>query len=241
MMTGPKCDQPRCPSDCNGRGLCMNGMCACWSFYAGRECEMPIKCQEMCLDICNQDGESMRTHCNKCIGMCESSAPRSSSVFGGPPLGVHNPFEDLQTTLLQNNATGKNTRHSKEWIALRRKMQMQSKASNKKMAQTHRKVAMQKKRQMHGELDTRKKMLAQTKTSQGVKSTKRRTHRTHHEVKRAAGKRKAKPRSHREVYHRPAKLGHAKTNLSLLQEPHVSTRHHTHHHAEVSATRILKG
>lgn len=107
MMTGPKCDQPRCPNDCNGKGLCMNGVCACWGAFAGKDCKIPLACQEMCLDLCeaavNHKGEE---RCDNCIGMCESSAGKATSPFGGPKLGAHNPFEDLQSTLLQANATG---------------------------------------------------------------------------------------------------------------------------------------
>jgi len=95
-MTGPKCDTPRCPSDCHGRGLCMNGMCACWASYAGKDCRLPVACQESCLSVCETPGQEER--CNSCIGTCESSAPRSNSVFGAPALGSYSPFEDLQST-----------------------------------------------------------------------------------------------------------------------------------------------
>jgi hypothetical protein len=124
MMSGPKCDQPRCPNDCNGRGLCMNGMCACWGYYAGKECKIPVQCQETCFDLCEQPGSEQK--CNSCIGMCESSAPRSSSIFGGPALGVHNPFEDLQSTLLQQNTTA--VRPSSEWTSMQHKKKVHKKS-----------------------------------------------------------------------------------------------------------------
>jgi hypothetical protein len=103
MMTGPKCDQQRCPNDCSGRGLCMNGVCACWAAYAGNSCRMPVACRETCYSVCEAPGREER--CISCIGSCESSAPRTQSKLGGPPLGLHNPFEDLQSTFLQKNAT----------------------------------------------------------------------------------------------------------------------------------------
>merc|ERR1719456_561991 len=114
----------------------MNGLCACWSFYAGTDCKIPVQCAETCLDLCNTAGQERR--CNSCIGMCESSAPRSSSVFGGPPLGVHNPFEDLQTTLLQSNKTGKK-QASSEWLAMRKKQHVHHEVTQatKKKKKTH--------------------------------------------------------------------------------------------------------
>lgn len=123
MMTGPKCDQPRCPNDCNGRGLCLNGMCACWGFYAGKDCKMPVACQESCLHLCDTDPPTTESKqkCNTCIGTCESAAPKSSSVFGGPSLGAHNPFEDLQSTFLQNGANASKAHPSSEWSAMHKK------------------------------------------------------------------------------------------------------------------------
>merc|ERR1719454_2510937 len=67
-----------CPNDCAGNGLCMDGMCACWGFYAGYDCKMPVACQETCLETC-QEG-AREEACSSCIGLCESSAPRSNSV-----------------------------------------------------------------------------------------------------------------------------------------------------------------
>lgn len=149
MMTGPKCDQPRCPNDCHGRGLCMNGMCACWSFYTGKDCKIPVQCAETCLDICNTDG--LEEKCNSCVGLCESSAPRSKSVFGGPPLGAHNPFEDLQSTLLQQNATARKPGHGSAWIDLYRKQTQKSHSQTQK-SHSHREVThsvTKKKRRSH--------------------------------------------------------------------------------------------
>jgi len=127
MMTGPKCDQPRCKNDCSGRGLCMNGMCACWGFYAGPSCNMPVQCSTTCSAICDSVAEDAEQRCNACVGMCESAAPRSSSVFGSPALGVHNPFEDLQSTLLQQNATA--IEPSSEWTAMQQKNELHKKHS----------------------------------------------------------------------------------------------------------------
>lgn len=118
MMSGPNCDQLRCPNDCNGRGLCMNGMCACWSAYGGASCMMPIVCKESCGTTCDTPG--LEDRCTSCIGMCESSAPKVSNPVGSsfahqhPALGVHNPYEDLQSTFLQENYTAKpgHTHHS---------------------------------------------------------------------------------------------------------------------------------
>jgi hypothetical protein len=137
MMTGPNCDQPRCPNDCSGRGLCMTGVCACWSSYSGRACNMPIACKETCVDVCNSAGQE--TKCNQCIGMCESSAPRSRTLLGGSQLGIHNPFEDMQTTLLQSNA--RQTQMGSQSGVLRKKLQShldkKSSANRSGNAQTH--------------------------------------------------------------------------------------------------------
>jgi hypothetical protein len=111
-MVGPKCDQPRCENDCNGRGLCMNGMCACWGAYAGKSCALPVVCQEPCLDVCEMPG--MEEKCNNCIGLCESSK-------SGAALGAHNVFEDLQSTLLQQNTTAVKPSHKSEWHAMQHK------------------------------------------------------------------------------------------------------------------------
>jgi len=126
-LAGPKCDQPRCKDDCSGRGLCMNGMCACWGFYAGPSCNMPVQCATTCSAICDSVAEGAEQRCNACVGMCESAAPKSSSVFGGPALGVHNPFEDLQSTLLQQNATA--IEASSEWTAMQQKNELHKKHS----------------------------------------------------------------------------------------------------------------
>jgi len=88
----------------------------------------------------------MEEKCNNCIGMCESSAPRSSSVFGGPPLGVHNPFEDLQSTLLQQNTTARKPVTGSEWSAMHRQTPraqapQKSQKSHRKKSHTHHEVS----------------------------------------------------------------------------------------------------
>jgi hypothetical protein len=83
----------------------MNGVCACWGAYTGANCMMPVQCQEPCKQVCETLG--LEDRCTSCIGMCESSAPKAATALGSPSLGVHNPFEDLQSTFLQENHTAR--------------------------------------------------------------------------------------------------------------------------------------
>lgn len=107
---GPDCELKRCPNDCFGQGLCMNGKCNCWEGYLGADCYVPINCGLTCKNACAaptdlaaiqagtiSDGAS--TACFNCVGQCMTS-------MGHPVLGVHNPFEDLKGTFLQDNQTG---------------------------------------------------------------------------------------------------------------------------------------
>lgn len=68
----------------------MNGACACWASFAGRDCKLPVACQESCHEVCETHGQE--ESCNACIGVCESSKASGA-------LGAHNAFEDLQSTL----------------------------------------------------------------------------------------------------------------------------------------------
>ncbi|CAD7936611.1 unnamed protein product [Amoebophrya sp. A120] len=91
-MMGPNCDLPRCPSDCSGNGACMNGRCTCWAEYLGNDCSIPSTCFEPCKSKCEVDSSSEA--CRFCVGQC-------SSLAAHPVLGTHSPFEDLQSSLLQ--------------------------------------------------------------------------------------------------------------------------------------------
>lgn len=106
-MSGPRCDIPRCSNDCTGKGLCMNGKCACWLGFSGVDCSIPSQCLEACGNVCEADSGSEK--CQYCVGQCET-------INKHPVLGVHNPFDDLEATFLQNgrqNAT-KLHHHHKE-------------------------------------------------------------------------------------------------------------------------------
>lgn len=87
----------------------MNGKCNCWEGYIGADCYIPINCGMTCKNACAaptdlaavqagtlSDGAS--TACFNCVGQCMTS-------MGHPVLGVHNPFEDLKGTFLQENHT----------------------------------------------------------------------------------------------------------------------------------------
>jgi len=85
----------------------MNGKCACWLGFSGPDCSLPSQCLEACGNVCEADTSSEK--CVYCVGQCES-------VKDHYVLGVHNPFEELETTLLQRekqNAT-KTHHHHKE-------------------------------------------------------------------------------------------------------------------------------
>jgi len=91
---GPQCDVHLCPNDCTGRGLCFDGECSCSDTFVGRDCSLPMKCLDPCQHAC-QRGEAAGTPaCNFCVGSCLSAEDNF-------PLGRHNPFDDLQATLLQ--------------------------------------------------------------------------------------------------------------------------------------------
>lgn len=83
----------KCPNDCSGQGLCMEGVCNCWQGFFGHDCTMPQRCYETCGNVCSFDGASEK--CQFCLGQC--------TTVNNPELGSHNPFEDLQSTLLQEN------------------------------------------------------------------------------------------------------------------------------------------
>uniref|UniRef100_A0A1I7SNK7 EGF_2 domain-containing protein n=2 Tax=Bursaphelenchus xylophilus TaxID=6326 RepID=A0A1I7SNK7_BURXY len=35
---GEKCDEVKCPNDCNGRGRCLEGVCQCENGWNGKDC-----------------------------------------------------------------------------------------------------------------------------------------------------------------------------------------------------------
>jgi len=86
----------------------MNGKCACWLGFSGVDCSIPSQCLEACGNVCEADTNAEK--CKYCVGQCES-------VKDHYILGVHNPFDELETTLLQHdkqNATKLHHRHHKE-------------------------------------------------------------------------------------------------------------------------------
>jgi len=86
----------------------MNGKCACWLGFSGVDCSIPSQCFEACANVCEADTGGEK--CKYCVGQCQT-------INKHPVLGVHNPYDDLETTLLQNgkqNATKLHHHHHKE-------------------------------------------------------------------------------------------------------------------------------
>lgn len=108
-VTGPSCNMvmssastsKTCPLDCHGNGLCFNGECSCSDAYGGHDCSIPIPCLAPCRDAClgNAEGMEASQKCLFCVGQC-------TTLRSHPVLGVHSPFEDLQSTLLQRQLGG---------------------------------------------------------------------------------------------------------------------------------------
>lgn len=92
---GPACGLETCPRDCTGKGLCMSGTCVCWEGFQGHDCAIPTLCWEPCHLVCGAD--SLAEKCMYCVGQC-------TTLQRNPNIGSHNPFEDLQSTLLQLGA-----------------------------------------------------------------------------------------------------------------------------------------
>merc|ERR1719420_1817472 len=80
-MIGPKCNIPRCPNNCDGKGLCLNGKCACWEGQVGYDCSIPLACAEPCTEACAVDTTGEK--CKFCIGQCISyqGHPTSGSTI----------------------------------------------------------------------------------------------------------------------------------------------------------------
>mmetsp|Transcript_26545 Transcript_26545/g.61990 ORF Transcript_26545/g.61990 Transcript_26545/m.61990 type:complete len:1143 (+) Transcript_26545:186-3614(+) len=88
---------PTCANNCSNHGSCTNGACACEASYTGIDCSMPLQCQESCGEACASrmgPGAPASETCTLCIGQC-------TTLLNHPVLGAHNPFEDLQATLVQ--------------------------------------------------------------------------------------------------------------------------------------------
>lgn len=92
-MTGPRCELSRCPNDCSGQGLCYQGVCSCLEGFMGQDCGIPQSCYHQCRYVCAPEAASPEK-CNFCVASCTTAVHNF-------PLGRHNPFEDLQATLLQ--------------------------------------------------------------------------------------------------------------------------------------------
>jgi len=83
----------------------MNGKCACWLGFSGVDCSIPSQCMEACSNVCKADTSAEK--CVYCVGQCQT-------VNTHLVLGVHNPFDELETTLLQHgkqNVTKMHTHH----------------------------------------------------------------------------------------------------------------------------------
>ncbi|XP_051789090.1 tenascin-R isoform X2 [Erpetoichthys calabaricus] len=55
---GKNCSEPRCPDDCSGRGLCLEGECICDSDFTGDDCS-----QERCPNDCSGKGLCIDGEC----------------------------------------------------------------------------------------------------------------------------------------------------------------------------------
>nr|XP_033771398.1 tenascin-X isoform X2 [Geotrypetes seraphini] len=55
---GPTCSEPSCPSDCHGRGTCVDGSCFCQDGFMGESCE-----ETSCPDDCNDQGRCVQGRC----------------------------------------------------------------------------------------------------------------------------------------------------------------------------------
>lgn len=47
--TGKNCSEPRCPDDCSGQGICIEGECVCDQNFGGENCSEP-RCPSDCSD-----------------------------------------------------------------------------------------------------------------------------------------------------------------------------------------------
>uniref|UniRef100_S4RWN5 EGF-like domain-containing protein n=1 Tax=Petromyzon marinus TaxID=7757 RepID=S4RWN5_PETMA len=56
--TGKACSQPACPSDCGGRGTCVDGVCDCEDGFSGPDCG-----QAACLNDCSNRGVCVSGGC----------------------------------------------------------------------------------------------------------------------------------------------------------------------------------
>merc|ERR550514_2291666 len=83
-----------CPNDCDGKGLCLNGVCSCWNDFLGIDCSIPIQCYSACHEQC-APGLTRSESCEFCKGQC-------MSLDAHPQVGNHNPFQDVIT--LQESA-----------------------------------------------------------------------------------------------------------------------------------------
>lgn len=234
-MTGPNCDQMRCPSDCNGRGLCMNGMCACWSAYAGASCLMPVMCQETCKRVCETPG--LEERCTACVGMCESSAPKGLPAVATPALGVHNPYEDLQSTFLQENYTAKLGHTVRFASTVANAVNSSVVKFSQNSTETERLQQGRTAAQANASRHHRRMRHAE---KAAVKVNASRFHRHSRHIEKAAvivngshmhmnGRGMQKQRRHHEA------------SISMIQYPHQHAHAHaaSHHHMEISALQIL--
>ncbi|CAD5219589.1 unnamed protein product [Bursaphelenchus xylophilus] len=54
---GEKCDEVKCPNDCNGRGRCLEGVCQCENGWNGKDCGI-----NGCPNHCNGNGKCRRSN-----------------------------------------------------------------------------------------------------------------------------------------------------------------------------------
>jgi len=96
-FAGPNCDVRLCLNNCTGRGICFQGSCACQKGFTGADCSMHEFCVEPCNDACEADIQSEK--CKFCLGQC-LTLQRSHT------LGRHNPFNDFETTFIEQSKIG---------------------------------------------------------------------------------------------------------------------------------------
>ncbi|KAL0966051.1 hypothetical protein UPYG_G00290180 [Umbra pygmaea] len=76
--TGKNCSEPRCPDNCSGQGMCMDGECVCDQDFVGENCSeprCPADCsgQGLCVDgecVCEESFTGVDCTLTRCLNDC---------------------------------------------------------------------------------------------------------------------------------------------------------------------------
>lgn len=68
-FSGEFCEEARCPKDCNGNGICMQGQCLCLDGFSGETCE-----KQDCPNMCSGNGICLGN------GLCECKSGYSGNI-----------------------------------------------------------------------------------------------------------------------------------------------------------------